>query len=276
MSSTAYLTSLTAANLISGFRRTGIYPINKEAYDDTVLLPSVALQELGGAPKDHTVKPANASIDQETQNTEEDVGVINTASHNNDECPIDGFLNKRITKAKEASDRKISKPRRTLSKVTSGKTITEDSTLNKIKEFKEQSESKKKQRKSENDQKKGKSKEMNENTPKKQKSSKKQTNTKTSKADLSPRPSTSGLVSGKQGPLEVEDSIELSEEESDNEPCCICNQHYPPQLKHVVSLTIINWAQCEACGHWTHLRYCSTVNVVRSKSKFRCPHCEDC
>ena len=42
-------------------------------------------------------------------------------------------------------------------------------------------------------------------------------------------------------------------------------------LKHVVSLTIMNWAQCEDCDHWTHLRYCSPVNVVSSKSVFRCP-----
>jgi hypothetical protein len=30
----------------------------------------------------------------------------------------------------------------------------------------------------------------------------------------------------------------------------------------------------EECDHWTHLRYCSPVNVVCSKSVFRCPHCD--
>ena len=40
------------------------------------------------------------------------------------------------------------------------------------------------------------------------------------------RPSTSGLIFGAQGSLVVEDSVELtdSEDDTDNIPCCMCNQ----------------------------------------------------
>jgi hypothetical protein len=56
-----------------------------------------------------------------------------------DGCQIDNFLDNRLEKAQHLSKSKQSKPRRTLSKVTSGRTITEDENFLKIKEFREQS-----------------------------------------------------------------------------------------------------------------------------------------
>ena len=190
-----------------------------------------------------------------------------------DGCQIDHFLDNRLEKAQHLSKSKQSKPRRTLSKVTSGRTITEDENFLKIKEFREQSKGKAKSGiNTKNNSTKRKGKIVNQNIKKQKLKDSKLTQTIIDDE----RPSTSGLIFGAQGPLVVEDSFELtdSEDDTDNIPCCMCNQRYPPTLKHVVSLTIMNWAQCEDCDHWTHLRYCSPVNVVRSKSVFRCPHCD--
>ena len=73
-------------------------------------------------------------------------------------------------------------------------------------------------------------------------------------------------------PLELDDSIHSSDDD-DNIPCCVCDQRYPPALRTCISLTIVNWAKCDACEHWTHLRCGSSVNVVRRSSELFCPHC---
>lgn len=63
--------------------------------------------------------------------------------------------------------------------------------------------------------------------------------------------------------LVVEDSVEItvSEDDTDNIPCCICNQRYPPILKHVVSLTIVNWAQCENTLPLLFTSKCCTLEI---------------
>jgi hypothetical protein len=71
--------------------------------------------------------------------------------------------------------------------------------------------------------------------------------------------------------LELEGSI-FSSDDDDDVLCCVCDQRYPPALRHCISLTIVNWAKYDACEHWTHLRYCSYINVVRRSSEFVCPH----
>ena len=118
-----------------------------------------------------------------------------------------------------------------LYQVTSGRTITEDENFLKIKEFREQSKGKAKSginRKNNSTKRKGKI--VNQNIKKqKLKDSK-----LTQKIIDDERPSTSGLIFEAQGPLVVEDSFELtdSEDDTDNIPCCMCNQRYPPTLIH--------------------------------------------
>lgn len=79
-----------------------------------------------------------------------------------------------------------------------------------------------------------------------------------------PGPSTTHVVD--------EDSLSISEDESDN--CCVCRRVEPPALRDCVNLIIVKWAQCDRCGHWTHLRFCSEKNVVRRHAEFLCPHCQ--
>ncbi|XP_060573021.1 uncharacterized protein LOC132730954 [Ruditapes philippinarum] len=63
-----------------------------------------------------------------------------------------------------------------------------------------------------------------------------------------------------------------SEDESSN--CCVCHKFSPPALKQCTSLVIVKWAQCDKCHHWTHLSFCTEVRVVRRHSEFLCPHCQ--
>ena len=68
-----------------------------------------------------------------------------------------------------------------------------------------------------------------------------------------------------------------SEDESesqmaDKDICCVCKKFYArPVDVHKIAMT--NWAQCDICGHWVHLVYCTPVRVVRKETPFKCPCC---
>ena len=72
----------------------------------------------------------------------------------------------------------------------------------------------------------------------------------------------------------------LYEEESDEETipksdlCCACGQFQHKAVKEAVSLVFVQWAQCDTCWHWTHLKYYSKKTFVRCHAMFACPHCE--
>ncbi|KAJ8317089.1 hypothetical protein KUTeg_004993 [Tegillarca granosa] len=131
--------------------------------------------------------------------------------------------------------------------IVGGHAITEDDVTDQIKKFK----------KSQSDDKK-----------KKPVKSTKQTPDKMPAVALSPQPGPSAYY--------VDDSgNDFQSEDSDTEgDCCICHKNSPPGLRDCLDLVIVKWALCDICGHWTHLRFCSNVRVVRRHSEFRCPHCE--
>jgi hypothetical protein len=62
-------------------------------------------------------------------------------------------------------------------------------------------------------------------------------------------------------------------DDEDDETCCVCDKQSPPGLKKISNLQIINWARCSRCRHWTHLKFCSDVQVVSKDEVFLCPHC---
>lgn len=90
----------------------------------------------------------------------------------------------------------------------------------------------------------------------------------------SPKPSTSGLsvTTGKPLPVFLSDTSSDSEAE-DGELCCVCKQSSPSQLQDCMALVFVKWGQCDVCGHWVHLSFCTDVRVLRRGSFFRCPHC---
>lgn len=67
------MTSITAANLIAGFKRTGISPLNSEAYDKDVLLPSVALHELMGRSTEDSQNEADVIQERIEESTNNEV-----------------------------------------------------------------------------------------------------------------------------------------------------------------------------------------------------------
>ena len=85
----------------------------------------------------------------------------------------------------------------------------------------------------------------------------------------------------KQEAQEVQsDLVESVEEEVPvQETCCVCKQYHPE--KAVAGGYIIEfatWGKCDYpnCEHWTHLKYCCDVKVLRRHDIFHCPcHQED-
>ena len=80
------------------------------------------------------------------------------------------------------------------------------------------------------------------------------------------------------GPSAIYISVTSSEDEeedvgNDEPPCCVCKKHQPPTLNLMYTLEIVNWAQCDECGHWTHLKLCATERVLRRGDMFLCPCC---
>ena len=61
---------------------------------------------------------------------------------------------------------------------------------------------------------------------------------------------------------------------ADEEKCCVCGLFEPAQLKQLACIQLVNWAQCDGCGHWVHLKFCVAQHVVRCHTQFLCPHCQ--
>jgi hypothetical protein len=55
--------------------------------------------------------------------------------------------------------------------------------------------------------------------------------------------------------------------------CCVCKQFSPKDVDKS-NVYIVKWAQCDRCQHWTHLRFCSKIKIVRRLTKFLCPCCD--
>lgn len=91
----------------------------------------------------------------------------------------------------------------------------------------------------------------------------------------SPKPSTSGCnIANPCRRLEfANDDSDSHLNYEDDEKCCICNLFSPPSLRECNEVVLVKWAECTKCGHWCHLRFCSTVRVVRRHGEFLCPHC---
>ena len=88
--------------------------------------------------------------------------------------------------------------------------------------------------------------------------------------------STSGL-SKTSGPINLiaEDSVatDIVDEDGDEGKCCVCNDWQPVELRQCQSIVFVSWAKCDFCEHWTHLKFCSDVRVLRTSATFKCPHC---
>lgn len=250
----AYTKALSAENLQSAFRKCGIYPFNADVVPAEAMAPSYAIltvtheenQEMAEADEDdNDVIVENNSLNFFAERTRELVHVKSEGS-------------------------RAKKPRNTLSKITSGRAITELEVSNKIKEHV-----------SSNKKSTGKSHANARN---------KKTSCRTNNDSQEPGPSYMGPTSSKkintshhtkdhsQEPgstnryLLSEDSEDVSI--SEEELCCICKKYTPEAVRQSASLIFVKWVQCDMCRHWVHLNYCTDIRVIRIGDQYKCPHCK--
>ncbi|XP_053403259.1 uncharacterized protein LOC128558349 [Mercenaria mercenaria] len=229
----AYTSSLSASNIQSAFKHCGVYPFNPNVVPDSALAPASVFRPAPDTTENHEQEQALAV----------------------DDCNTDArlFLEKRGGEILKHVP--VKKVRNTLSKVVSGKPITEQIVYEKIKEHVKSNAKpslKKKQ-----------------TAPGKRvvAADKKKTNLKKTHTVTEPIPSTSGIQAAQ---TEYSSS---SESEDDTDVCCICQKFHPEELKNCISLTIVSWACCDKCNGWVHLGFCSPVRVIRRGDSFLCPKC---
>ena len=242
-----YTLALSPQNLRAAFKKSGVFPLN----------PSV-LSESDFAPGDYLRQ--NCEVVEQNAETPSDAATSNVDDQQQSSVNEKFFEEK----LKRPVQRAPSQKRRNISSVVAGKAITENDTADNVRAYIETS---------------AKSKYKNQ-TPKQSTQSRKSTNPKKSstlskKSSITTEavPGTSGYRS-RQSVAQMEDSSEESElpiDESDL--CCVCRRHEPAELRQCVSLIFVKWGQCdyEGCRHWTHLRFCCNVRVLRRHDNFYCP-----
>ena len=232
----AYCKALSPENLQSAFRKSGIFPLNPQAVNQSYFLPATALEQencksqpsiqpgfepLTEPETAPCIQPVDAAVISQT-------GMSPTTFFQNKETPL-------------TCKKPTTKKRKYLSTIVSGKAITEDKMFEAIQEH-----------------------EASRKRPSKVKSKK-----STSSSKLSPLPSTSGI----QRQTEIHTDDDDDDDVADDEKCCVCNKFTPDEIRNSTSLIFTKWVQCDKCGHWTHLKYCTNVVVVRRGDQFFCKHC---
>ena len=57
-----------------------------------------------------------------------------------------------------------------------------------------------------------------------------------------------------------EDEMDIAADES---LCCVCDRRMPIALQSSYVIEFVQWAQCDRCDHWTHLKYCCKTRCLR-------------
>lgn len=260
-----YLKALSPENIISAFRKSGVYPFNAGVITTSQVAPStIYINEENPAPsdkpesnKDCPKATSENSVPSITQSLTNDLPP-ETPNPVNDmtEKMKNFFSDRQITKVVQRPKKKFVPPYSVTGDLLKKSNI--DSLTN---QAMKKEQPKVQQPKVKKPTSKGQSQKVN----------------KVSTLKLNPnteKPSTSGQ-NKKGNPIELTSDIssesEISGSEDDN--CCVCNRFQPAELQNCHQLVITKWAQCDFCPHWTHLKYCSEVTVIRRDSVFRCPHC---
>ena len=86
----------------------------------------------------------------------------------------------------------------------------------------------------------------------------------------------SSAVAGPSGLNNTRNVVIPSQDTDSNDDsgvCCVCNKWSPPNLHQHPILVIVSWARCTACGHWVHLTFCTPVRSVGKSDPFNCLCC---
>ena len=232
----AYTRAPSPENIQSGFRKTGIFPLNSEAIRMEYLAPAEVFKQTNA---DVNVTPSEK----------------NTQSNSDTEVEDRDFVTELSNKEKHLKDVKsdlVRKERKTMSKIVAGKEIS-DGVVEKMVEHE-------KSQKGSHGGKKTTS--ARKSKPKKEIAF---------IDDQQPGPSAINLISDDAN----SDSDSGCENIDPAKLCCICRKWQPEQIRNCVSLVFTKWAQCDRCNHWVHLIYCSPVRFVRRNDSFFCPHCTE-
>ena len=287
-----YMKSVTAENLTSAFRKTGIYPFNNQT--DFQVAPATIYSnetpETKETMRDNEIDKSNDNPGEnenqdntdnqaDQQQSDEQQPEVSVAPSDPQSKPADFFQARTITSVVKAKlKRKFVPPflAGSLHKKSVIDILQEQATK-KLKTVSKSSKSKPV----------SKPKLTKSNVTKKQPVSKtvspsstmsKKAKGKTSKTPAvisEPLPGTSGL--NKQGgAINLEPAEDTESDYSlddDQVKCCVCDLWEPEALKRMADVTFVEWAECDFCKHLTHLTFCSAVRQVAEGSEFRCPHC---
>ncbi|XP_060564988.1 uncharacterized protein LOC132724184 [Ruditapes philippinarum] len=163
------------------------------------------------------------------------------------EMPRDivNFLHQKEASLKRVKNENKTKPRNTMSKIVAGKEINESV-------LKQMTEHVQKQGKSNQSKSKVKQSKQQKKTP----------------SSPQPGPSCINLV---ENVSDTDSEIEIDE----SELCCKCKKFTPVELLNRNFVKFTTWGQCESCGHWVHLIYCTSERVLRRGDHFVCPCCKE-
>lgn len=239
--STAYMKAFTPENLTSSFRKTGIFPLNKNAVKTENFMPAENLR---------TPQTLNTSRDYSSN-------CIDGA-----ESSLATFL---LQQRPRPSTSATTKPKRKVQYRPGGVAITEEKILLKIRKVYDKPEEVP----------------IPKTNTKREAGNcdalKSQDHESTSKPSHLPSTSTSsGSVANSKNQSKREEESE-EEIEGDDDKCCVCEQFSPPGLSSVLrtSVKFIEWAECTSCTHWVHLEFCVTEKQADIGEFFHCPHCKD-
>jgi len=215
----AYLKAMTPTNIISGFRKTGCYPLCPDVIARERLYPSEAFREAAPVHKVMAMKTGRGAVDD---------FLAEMAEKKTPPCKCNCSCNKPSVKSTNP------KPK------PSGRAITEDGYIEELTTYEQA----------------------------------RQTTSASRPTTESQQPSTSGLNTSRNDVRDIVSSSEDDGEPDETDKCCVCNMTSPPDLHKLQYIKIVNWAECDACGHWTHLSFCTKVKAIRRNDSFLCPHCD--
>ena len=166
-------------------------------------------------------------------------------------CSIVDFLETKTVEFKP----KQRKSRKSVSKLVAGKAITELETFKKVCEYEQEKQNGKKSKPNE----KGK-------CVKRQGSRSKVNEVTTSETRE---------VTAIPSPSHVMVSSDESDHSDEQDVCCVCRKSSPLGLREILynRILFVKWAQCEKCGHWVHVKFCTGGAHVRRTSSYTCPCC---
>ena len=219
----AYTVGLSPCNLRSAFGKTGIFPFEPSVISKDALKPAQAYKPIDSKKNSQQLKPLGP--------------------------PEDFFLADQQFIAKKIEYESQKQQKHTLSKIVSGKCITDPTVENKILKF------------------------TVEGVKKRPESKNKKQQSKKIKTKPSPPKSKEPQPGPSKETIPLSDSSDFSDEMEESDKCCVCHKFQPDELKNVVSLVFVKWAKCDyvGCDHWTHLMFCCKQRVVRHNDTFICP-----